>query len=143
MHLLSLLLLQTSDVLFNTLEKLLGDSIHAAVAKAVFLRLYQGSQLAADYTSQLMKLAVETESLQLLEAADFHHMRSFFVLVQAKADNIIVHIKVTFCFPKEVCSFLSDGTSDFKVQLQSRRIIVFTSLRSWLILFINLCDFCS
>lgn len=98
--------------------------------------------MAADYTSQLMKLAVETESLQLLEAADFHHMHSFFVLVQAKADNIIVHIKVTFCFPKEVCSFLSDGTSDFKF-LQSRRIIVFTSLRSWLILFINLCDFYS
>lgn len=81
MQLLSVPLLQVSDVLVNILEQLLGDSTHATVAKAIFLRLYQGSQLAADYASQLKKLAVETEFLQVLEAADFHHMHSFFVLV--------------------------------------------------------------
>lgn len=61
----------------------------------------------------------------------------------AQLDNIIIYMKVISCFPKVVCYFLSGGTFALKVKLQNRKIIVFTSLHSWLIFFINLCEFCS
>lgn len=73
------------------------------------------------------------------QAPVFHFDASFL----AQLDNIIIYMKAISCFPKVVFFFLSGGTFALKVKLQSRKIIVIASLHSWLILFINLCDFCS
>lgn len=88
-QLLNVLKLQESNVFFSTLEQVFGNSVHATVSKAVSLALQQGNQLVTDDVSQFMKLAVEPESLQWLEIADFYNVHPFFNLVQASLVSLV------------------------------------------------------
>jgi len=92
MQLLSVPMLQEFDVFFSTSEQFFGNCIHAGVSEAVFLELEQGSRLAADGTSQFMKLAVEPESLQLLGLLISTTYTHFFTSVQESLLSLTISL---------------------------------------------------
>lgn len=141
MQLLSVPVLQESDALLSPLKQLSGDCIHATVSKAASWSSSKG--LAADSVHEAgcgICVSVIAGNCCFAQQAPVFHLDAG---ILARLHNIVIYMKVISCFPKVICFFLNGGTFTLKVKLQSREIIVFISLHSWLVLFINIWDFCS